>query len=276
MKEKLLRITGLSMIVDGILLALLGRSYAKLWRLGTENGTYYKITTEFATLSPWLLRLLGLVETAAGVKILGRAPLSVSTVYNALAGAYSAVDTSWRDWLYADAHREFDAMLASYLSPEGRILDLGAGTGANLGRLLAMDVPFASYTGVDRTAAMLAQARGKYPHLPHVQFEQLDLEQELLPKGPFDLIISSWVLEHMNDPALVVDKAWQRLRVGGQMLLLFEVEDVGWYSRLENRALGFFDAQQVPDAVVRQFPGLKRFERFGGPFGKLALVVLEK
>lgn len=276
MKEKLLRITGLSMIVDGILLALLGRSYAKLWRLGTENGTYYKITTEFATLSPWLLRLLGLVETAAGVKILGRAPLSVSTVYNALAGAYSAVDTSWRDWLYADVHREFDEMLASYLSPEGRILDLGAGTGANLGRLLAMDVPFASYTGVDRTAAMLAQARGKYAHLPHIQFEQLDLEQEPLPKGPFDLIISSWVLEHMNDPGLVVEKAWQRLRVGGQMLLLFEVEDDGWYSRLENRALGFFDAQQVPDAVVRQFPGLKRFERFGGPFGKLALVVLEK
>lgn len=275
-KERLLRVTGLSMIVDGILLALFARAYARFWRLGTDKGVYYRLVHWFATRPPWLLRLLGLAEAAAGVKVLGRAPLTVSAVYNSLAGAYSTVDTSWRDWLYADAHRDFDRMLATYLPPDGAILDLGAGTGANLGRLLQMDVPFASYTGVDRTEAMLEQARAKYSHLSHVQFLQLDLERAPLPEGLFDLIISSWVLEHLDEPAAVVEKAWWQLPRGGHIVLLFEVEAEGWYSRLENRALGFFAAQQVPAEVVAQFPGLQRFDRYSGPFGQLALVVLEK
>ncbi|MDT8304393.1 MAG: methyltransferase domain-containing protein [Anaerolineae bacterium] len=276
MKEKLIRIAGLSMIVDGLLLALGGRSFARVWRLGTEKGAYYDLVLWFASLPQWLLRLLGLVEVTAGLKVLGRAPLSVSALYNAGAGLYSTIDTSWRDWLYADAHRDFDETMAAYLPPDGRILDLGAGTGANLGRLLEIGAPFASYTAVDRTEAMLAQARAKYGHLSQVQWQQLDLQHDPLPPGPFDLIVSSWVLEHLDDPALVVEKAWQQLRAGGHVVLLFEVEDDSWYSRLENRVLGFLDAQQVPAATVRQFPGLKRFDRYAGPFGKLALVVLEK
>lgn len=274
--ERLLRVTGLSMIVDGILLALAGRRYAWMWHLGTEKGAYYEAVKWFANIPQWLLRLIGLAEAAAGVKVLGRAPLTVSAVYNSLAGAYSTVDTSWRDWLYADAHRDFDSMLAIYLPPDGEILDLGVGTGANFGRLLQMDVPFASYTGVDRTEAMLEQARAKYSHLSAVQFQQLDLEQDPLPEGMFDLIISSWALEHLREPGRAVEKAWQRLCPGGHMVLLFELEDEGWYSRLENRVLGFFDVQQVPLSVVQQFPGLKRFNRYGGPFGQLALVALEK
>ncbi len=274
--ERLLRVTGLSMIVDGILLALAGRRYAWMWHLGTEKGAYYEAVQWFASIPQWLLRLIGLAEAAAGVKVLGRAPLTVSAVYNSLAGAHSTVDTSWRDWLYAGAHRDFDNMLAIYLPPDGQILDLGVGTGANLGRLLQMDVPFASYTGVDRTEAMLEQARAKYSHLSAVQFQQLDLEQDPLPEGPFDLIISSWVLEHLDEPVAVVEKAWWQLRPGGHIVLLFEVEDEGWYSRLENRALGFFAAQQVPAEAVAQFPGLQRLDRYSGPFGQLALVVLEK
>ncbi|MDT8304917.1 MAG: methyltransferase domain-containing protein [Anaerolineae bacterium] len=276
MKERLLRVTGLSMTVDGILLALFGRSYARVWLLGMEKRAYYETVHRFASLPQWLLRLLGLAEAAAGVKVLGRAPLSVSAIYDTIASPYSAVDTQWRDWLYADAHRDFDRTLATYLPPDGKILDLGAGTGANLGRLLQMDVPFASYTGVDRTAAMLEQAHEKYSGFSEVHFQQIDLVGDPLPEGPFDLIVSSWVLEHLDEPAAVVEKAWQRLCPGGQMVLLFEVKDDGWYSRLENRVLGFFDAQQVPLSVVQQFPGLKRFERYGGPFGQLALVVLEK
>lgn len=276
MKEKFLRIAGMSMLADGILLVLFGRRYARLWRLGSSEGSYYEAVHWFVKRPPWLLRLLGLGEALAGAKILGRAPLSIPEVYNSLAAHYSVIDTQWRDWLYADAHRTFDEAMAKYLPPGGDILDLGAGTGANLGRLLDMDMPFASYTGVDVTEAMLAQARQKYASLPQAQFRRLDLMTDPLPEGPFELVISTWALEHMANPGLVVQKAWQQLGAGGHMALLFEVEDEGWYSRLENRVLGFFDAQQVPLAAVRQFPALKRFDRFGGPFGKLALVILEK
>jgi ubiquinone/menaquinone biosynthesis C-methylase UbiE len=276
MKDRLLRILGLSLLLDGVGLALFGRRYARLWRLRTEQGGYYRLVQSFVDLPPWLLPLLGLAEVVAGARMLGRAPLSVSAVYNTLAEPYSAIDTRWRDWLYAGAHHAFDEATAKYLPPGGDILDLGAGTGANLGRLLDMDMPFASYTGVDVTEAMLAQARQKYASLPQAQFRRLDLMTDPLPEGPFDLVISTWALEHMADPGLVVQKAWQQLGAGGHMVLLFEVEDESWYSRLENRVLGFFDAQQVPLAAVRQFPDLKRFDRFGGPFGKLGLVTLEK
>ena len=264
------------MIVDGVLLALFGRRYARLWRLGTEQGGYYRLVQRFVELPPWLLRLLGLAEVVAGVKVLGRAPLSVPGVYNALAAPYSAIDTWWRDWLYADAHKALDEAMAKYLPPDGAVLDLGAGTGANLGRLLATGARFASYTGVDATETMLAQARGKYGQLPQAHFRQLDLRRDPLPDGPFDLIVSSWVLEHLVEPGAVVRKAWEKLRPGGHMVLLFEVEGTGVYSELVNRVLGFFDAQQVAESTVKQLPGLVRYETFSGPFARLALVVLEK
>lgn len=276
MKEKVLRLAGLSMIADGVLLALFGRRYARLWRMGTEQGGYYRLVQRFVELPPWLLRLLGMGELVAGVKVMGRAPLSVPGVYNALAAPYSAIDTWWRDWLYADAHQAFDEAMAQYLPPDGAVLDLGAGTGANLGRLVAIGAAFASYTGVDVTEAMLAQARETYGQLPQAHFRQLDLRRDPLPDGPFDLIVSTWVLEHLTDPGAVVRKAWEKLRPGGHMVLLFEVEGAGLHSELVNRVLGFFDAQQVEDATVKQLPGRIRYETFGGPFARLALVVLEK
>ena len=276
MKEKLLRIAGLSMIVDGILLALFGRPYAQLWRLGTDEGAYYRIARWFANRPQWLLRLLGLGEAAAGVKVMGRAPLSVPAIYSTLAAPYSAVDTWWRDWLYADAHRAFDETMAAHLPADGQVLDLGAGTGANLGRLLAMGVPVASYTGVDRTEAMLEQGRAKYAYLPQVHFRQRDLVRDPLPEGPFDLIVSTWAMEHIAQPGDVVRRAWQQLRPGGHMVLLFEVEGVSLYSEMVNRVLGFFDARQVAEATVKQFPGLMRYETYSGPFARLALVLLEK
>jgi SAM-dependent methyltransferase len=276
MKQKLQRLAGLSMIADGLLLFLFGRRYGRLWRLGVEEGLYFRIVHRFTALPGWLLRLLGLGEVMAGVKVLGSVPLSVAGVYGAMAGSYSVIDTRWRNWFYIDAHREFDAALAKYLPPDGRVLDLGAGTGANLGRLLEMELPFAAYTAVDTTEAMLEQARLKYGHVPQATFHQLDLMTDPLPAGTFDLIVSTWALEHMDDPALVVDKAWRRLAPGGHMALLFEVAADNFYSHLENRVLGFFDAAQVPTAVVRQMPGLIQFDPYGGPFGKLALAVLAK
>lgn len=276
MKEKLQRIAGLSMIADGVLLFLFGRHYGRLWRLGTEEGLYFRAVKGFATLPPWLLRLLGLGEVITGVKMLANAPLSVSGVYGTLAAPYSVIDTWWRSRLYVDAHRAFDEALGNYLPPDGQILDLGAGTAANLGRLLEMDLPFASYTAIDATEAMLERAREKHEHVSQAQFHRLDLMTDPLPEGSFDLIVSTWALEHMDDPALVVDKAWRQLAPGGHMALLFEVEGDDWYSRLENRVLSFFDAQQVPTATVRQFPGLKQHDQYSGLYGKVALILLEK
>jgi SAM-dependent methyltransferase len=68
---------------------------------------------------------------------------------------------------------------------------LGCGTAANLERLIALDLPFESYTGVDLSEAMVNRARAKFAHLPNVHFQQLDLLTDPLPMGPFDLVVSN-------------------------------------------------------------------------------------
>lgn len=276
MKKKFLRVAGVFMLLDATFLILFGRRYVRRTRFGSEGNPYYRLMSWFLQWPDWLLRLAGVAEARLGLAALGSAPLAVRPLYSHIAGAYSAIDTSWREWLYADAHRAFDRAMAQSLPAAGRVLDLGAGTGANLGRLLALSLPFASYTGVDLTGEMLEQARQKYGHLSNVDFRQLNLMTAALPEGPYDLIVSTWALEHMPDPVYVVEKAWRELHKGGHMVLLFEAEADNWYSRLEDRVLRFFSARQVREEEIRRFPGLQSRESYDGPFGRLALVVLVK
>jgi SAM-dependent methyltransferase len=276
MKKKFLRSAGVFMLLDATFLILFGHRYVERTRFGSEGNPYYRLMSWFLQWPDWLLRLAGLAEAGLGLAVLGSAPLQVRSLYGRIAGAYSVIDTAWREWLYRDAHRQFDRAMAQSLPADGRVLDLGAGTGANLGRLLALGLPFASYTGVDLTGEMLEQARQKYGHLPNVHFRQLDLMSDALPEGPYNLIVSTWALEHMPDPVHVVEKAWGELQTGGHMVLLFEAEADNWYSRLEDRVLDFFSARQVREEEIRRFPGLQRRESYDGAFGRLALVVLEK
>jgi SAM-dependent methyltransferase len=152
----------------------------------------------------------------------------------------------------------------------------GRTTGANLARLRQMNQPFGSYTGADRTPEMLARAREKTAELPNAQLLLVDLERDSLPEGPFDLIVSTWVLEHLTDPLTVVEKPWDRLRPNGAMVLLFEIPGDYWWSRVENRILHFLSADQVPASVYKQFPGLASARIFRGLFGDLGLFVLSK
>lgn len=276
MKEKVLRIAGVFMLLDATFLILFGRRYVERTRFGSEGNPYYRLMSWFLQWPDWLLRLAGVAEARLGLAALGSAPLAVRPLYRRIAGAYSVIDTAWREWLYADAHRAFDRAMARYLPADRRVLDLAAGTGANMGRLLSLGAPFASYIGVDLTGEMLERAQKRYGHLPNVHFRQLDLMSDALPEGPYDLIVSTWALEHMPDPVRVVEKAWGELKPDGHMVLLFEAEADSWYSRLEDRVLHFFSARQVREEEIRRFPGLHWHQSYDGPFGRLALVVLEK
>jgi SAM-dependent methyltransferase len=158
----------------------------------------------------------------------------------------------------------------------GRVLDLGSGVGANLARIKALGLPYGSYTGVDLTGAMLHQAEARYGAGPDVRFQQVDLMRDALPGGPYDLIVSTWVFEHLPDPVLVAEKAWEQLKPGGHLVLLFEVEAGSWLSRLVDRVYPFFSARLVRNKEVRQFPGVQRDRRFSGPLGDLALVIARK
>lgn len=98
-----------------------------------------------------------------------------------------------------------------------------------------------------------------------------------LPEGPFDLIVSTWVFEHLPDPALVAGKALERLKPGARMVLLFEDQVGSFLSQLIDRVYPFVSAHLVEENDYRRFPGQVVLENhFSGPLGDLALLVLEK
>lgn len=213
---------------------------------------------------------------ALGLAMLERAPLTPRTVYRMFAPVYDQLTPLWRDWLHRDASLALDEELRASCPPGGRVLDLGCGTGAVLERLVATGTPFASYTGVDQSAAMLDRAKAKLGAMPGVRFEQLDLRHDPLPVGPFDLVTSAWALEHLRDPGRVVASATDRVRPGGRLVLFFEADGDSWRERAFRRAWQFFGARLVPERDYTAWPGAISIRRFPGLSPSVVLAVLTR
>jgi L-threonylcarbamoyladenylate synthase len=101
-----------------------------------------------------------------------------------------------------------DQLAAASGSGVRRILDLGAGTGEASLRVLARN-PEASVVLVDESAEMLAAARERLGASLSEAHE--GLLQDRLPDGPFDLVVSSLAIHHLD----AVEKAALYLRLRG-------------------------------------------------------------
>src|ERR1043165_2089446 len=113
------------------------------------------------------------------------------------------------------------------------ICDLGCGNGHISGRLA--EVGF-QVTGVDASASGIAIARRVYPT---VEFVEALIDREL-SLGPFDLVVSSDVIEHMYRPADLLEAARVLLKPGGQILLGTPYH--GYLKNLALAATGKMDA----------------------------------
>ena len=92
------------------------------------------------------------------------------------------------------------------------ICDLGCGNGHISGRLARLGY---QVTGVDASPSGIAIGRRAYPEVGFVE-ALIDRELSL---GPFDLVVSSDVIEHMYRPSDLVEAAHSLLKPGGQILL---------------------------------------------------------
>jgi len=273
-------------LLGGILLAdavgalIFGRAYARFWQQRWKAGPYERAMGWLARRPTWMLRTAGAVEGAAGLAILGKSLVGerpgVRSLYRDFSRVYDAVEFIWRDKLYRQTYIALERALSTYVPPGGRVLDLGAGTGANLGRLLALGSPFGAYVGVDMSEDMLAKARSKFGDVTQARFEQLDLLADALPEGPFDVIVSTWVFEHLPELEPAVQKAWERLRPGGHAIFLFEVEGGCWSSRLGSGLLRLFNARLIGRNEYERFPGLISAQHFESALTPAELVVLGK
>jgi len=106
----------------------------------------------------------------------------------------------------------YQELVASYLNPEAKLLDLGCGRGGIVERLH----PLARLTvGVDADLASLREHRA--PSIPRIQA----LAEALpFPAQTFDLVISSWVLEHLAEPEKSFEEVARVLKPGGRFIFL--------------------------------------------------------
>jgi ubiquinone/menaquinone biosynthesis C-methylase UbiE len=136
-----------------------------------------------------------------------------------------------------------DALLA-LIPPgrEGRLLDIGTGTGRVL-ELLAPRVRQA--LGVDASKAMLALARARLSSadFAHCAVRLADMYRLPLADHSFDAVVLQMVLHHAEDPAGAVREATRVLNPGGMLLVidLAEHDRTDLTAKLAHRWPGFSD-----------------------------------
>jgi SAM-dependent methyltransferase len=112
---------------------------------------------------------------------------------------------------YEDGVATYARLVGKYLTPETRVLDAGCGRGGII-ELYWEDVKQA--VGVDFDLDSLSE---------HRCLEQLvrgNLAQLPFPGDSFDVVMCSWVLEHLTQPDVVLAELARVLRPGGHLVLL--------------------------------------------------------
>ena len=115
--------------------------------------------------------------------------------------------------------RRLITRLLGDVGPDARILDLGCGSG-DLLAALAETFPQAAFAGADQSESGLGRARQDVAGAKLFQFDfsQPDTAPEEL-RGWASHIVCSEVLEHLDDPAPVLDAAARCLGPGGRLVV---------------------------------------------------------
>lgn len=132
-----------------------------------------------------------------------------------VAGVYPEVGAG--GFSRVDGTVDFYARINALIRPEMRVLDLGAGRGAQLEKT---DVPY---------RVNLQKLRGKVAELVGVDVDEAVLENRFMDKtvvvgleeslpfadSSFDLVYADWVLEHVSEPDRFVREVKRLLKPGG-------------------------------------------------------------
>jgi tRNA (cmo5U34)-methyltransferase len=132
----------------------------------------------------------------------------------------------------------------------GRILELGTGTGETARRVLARH-PGAHLVGIDSSRPMLDEARRV---LPDADLRVARLE-EPLPEGPFDLVVSTLAVHHLDAAAKadLFGRVAAALAPGGHFVLA----DVVVPERPEDAIIPCTPGFDLPDGVPDQLEWLR-------------------
>jgi SAM-dependent methyltransferase len=148
------------------------------------------------------------------------------------------------------ATETYAALAQTYLAKDARLLDLGCGRG---GLIEQLDHPAAQMTGVDPDWLSLVQHR-----LPGI--DRLAAISDALPFAPeqFDLILASWLLEHLPQPEQTLREVRRVLKPGG--VAAFVTPNGRHPAARLNRILGRLAG--VQDLLVETLYGRSREDAF--------------
>ena len=117
--------------------------------------------------------------------------------------------------------RTVDATMRARLALHvgGRYLDVGCGSGEDTRDLAGYVGPAGRVVGIDRSAAMVAEARARTAEtgLP-AEFRVGDAHRLDFPDGAFDGCRAERVLQHLDEPGRAVDEMVRVTRGGGRLV----------------------------------------------------------
>ena len=114
-----------------------------------------------------------------------------------------------------------------------RVLDVGCGNGSTVAEFLTLGC---DVVGIDLSQEGIELARKRYPA---ARFECLPADDHILENlqcEPFEVVISTEVIEHLYDPHSFVRGCYRALRPGGRFVL-----STPYHGYLKNLLLSFFN-----------------------------------
>lgn len=134
--------------------------------------------------------------------------------------AYDRVAAGWQNGIDRLGYPAAYAALFAHLppAPAGRVLDVGAGSGAFSQALLEAGHRPQGLDLLDPSAAMLAEAATRLSPRAPVRTVRAAVGADL-PGAPYDMLLCAHVIEHLDDTGAALGWLRAQLRPGGQLYL---------------------------------------------------------